>query len=210
MREGTRCYPRSLMAPLLMLPHLPGSLIRIMFEFKWRNIPITLKIYCPLGSTVVFHSKNLIGCDEQPLPRIRKAHTRSMRGHRSKSLASLGVHHNTITRAGACNSLCSKTLPLSPLVPILYQGPAGVLRTQLVRFQYFAKTVRKKLIGSCRAFKRTNRFSREPVPPPARRRIICLHPAALCQFRAGANPFHESVSTHSERGRSNGCYAASR
>jgi len=86
-----------------------------MFEFKWRNIPITLKIYCPLGLTVVFHSKNLIGCDEQPLPRIRKAHTRSMRGHRSKSLASLGVHHNTITRAGACNSLCSKTLPLSPL-----------------------------------------------------------------------------------------------
>jgi hypothetical protein len=28
----------------LMILHLRGSLIRIMFEFKWRNIPITLKI----------------------------------------------------------------------------------------------------------------------------------------------------------------------
>jgi len=116
-------------------------------------------------SPAVFHSKNLIGCDEQPLPRIRKAHTRSMRGHRSKSLASLGVHHNTITRAGACNSLCSKTLPISLLAPRLYQGPAGVPWTQLVRFQYFAKTARKK-IGLCRAFKRTDRFSRESVPTP--------------------------------------------
>ncbi len=34
MREGPRCYPRSLMALLLMILHLLGSLIRIMFEFK--------------------------------------------------------------------------------------------------------------------------------------------------------------------------------
>jgi hypothetical protein len=44
MREVPRCYPRSLMALLLMILHLWGSLIRIMFEFKWRNIPITLTI----------------------------------------------------------------------------------------------------------------------------------------------------------------------
>jgi hypothetical protein len=34
MGEGPQFYPRRLMAILLMILHLPGSLIRIMFEFK--------------------------------------------------------------------------------------------------------------------------------------------------------------------------------
>jgi hypothetical protein len=34
MREGPRFYPQSFMALLLMIPHLRGSLMRIMFEFK--------------------------------------------------------------------------------------------------------------------------------------------------------------------------------
>jgi hypothetical protein len=133
------------------------------------KIPFSLKIYSPpvVGSIAVFHSKNRIRCDQQPLPRIRKAHTGSMRRHRAKSPANLGIRPNKVAPTAACNSLHYKTLPITPLAARLCRAHQGYLGPNSCICNILRRQP-EKIVRSHRAFVRTGMFAHESVPPPSR------------------------------------------